>query len=342
LIPRLRRGRAELSVGWATASTLTAERATFRGLETSVAMRVANVARWLNANAPIRNELYRPGRRYDVVVFAKAMDARAQAEAERVRSSGGRVVFDANVNYYEIWGEYDVPRTEPTPEQQRDAEAMTRAADAVVADSTYILAIVRRYNERAEWIPDNVDLDVFRPRPPHSGSRLRLVWSGRSQKARPLTLLREPLAGLADVELVVVSNARPPELDGLAEVAAVSFEPFALRSYARALRQCDVIVSPKRLVNGYELGHSEWKITLGMAAGLPAVASPQQSYVEAIGARGGGVVADSPAEWREALERLRDPVVRSDLGARARRTVEELYSTPVVARRYGDFLLELA
>jgi glycosyltransferase involved in cell wall biosynthesis len=72
------------------------------------------------------------------------------------------------------------------------------------------------------------------------------------------------------------------------------------------------------------------------------VASPQQSYVEAIGARGGGIVVDSPEEWRAAFERLCDPAVRAQLGARARQTVEELYSTPVVARRYGDFLLEVA
>src|SRR5207253_7249678 len=114
----------------------------------------------------------------------------------------------------------------------------------VVADSTYILAIVRRYNERAEWIPDNVDLGVFRPRPAHSGSRLRLVWSGRSQKARPLTLLREPLAALADVELVAVSDARPPELDELAEVTGVCYEPFSLRGYAAPPRRCDAIGSP--------------------------------------------------------------------------------------------------
>src|SRR5207248_10648917 len=101
LIARL---RPELRVGWATAATVTAERATFRGLETSVAMRVANVARWLNANTRVLNEIYRPGRPYDVVVFAKAMDERARGEAARVREAGGRVVFDANVNYYEIWG----------------------------------------------------------------------------------------------------------------------------------------------------------------------------------------------------------------------------------------------
>jgi glycosyltransferase involved in cell wall biosynthesis len=304
-------------------------------------MRVANVARWLNANTQIRNEMYRAGRRYDVVVFAKAMDQRAQAEAERIVARGGRVVFDANVNYYEIWGEYDIPRTKPTREQQRDAETMTRRADAVVADSSYLLGIVRRFNERAEWIPDNVDLRLFRPRPPHEGRRLTLVWSGRSQKARPLALLREPLAETDDVELLVVSDAPPSELGQLAGVVAVRYEPFSLRGYARLLRSCDVIVSPKRLVNGYELGHSEWKITLGMAAGLPAVASPQQSYVEAVQARGGGIVADSPEEWRAAFERLRDPAARAELGARARQTVEEVYSTPVVAQRYLELLRSL-
>ena len=330
-----------LRVGWATSSTLRAGRATFRGLETSVAMRIANVARWLNRNTRLQNELYRRGARYDVVVFVKAMDEVARTEAERVRAGGGKVVFDANVNYYEIWGEYDIPGTRPTEEQQRDAEAMTRGADAVVTDSSYLLGIVRRFNERSEWIPDNVDLSVFRPRPTHHGRGLRLVWSGRSQKARPLTLLREPLETAGDVELVVVSDVRPPELDAL-DVARCSYVPVSLREYARTLRSCDAIVSPKRLVNGYELGHSEWKITLGMGAGLPAVASPQQSYVEAIGARGGGIVADSAEEWAEAFERLRDPAERANLGARARQTVEDLYSTPVVARRYGEFLLGVA
>jgi glycosyltransferase involved in cell wall biosynthesis len=104
-----------------------------------------------------------------------------------------------------------------------------------------------------------------------------------------------------------------------------------------------VIVSPKRLCNGYELGHTEWKITLGMAAGLPAVASPQRSYVEAIGHRGGGVVADGPDEWRGALERLRDDVsYRRDLGERAAETVRERYATPVVAAEYRDLLRRVA
>ena len=338
MIPKKR----ALRVGWATASSLAARRATFRGLETSVAMRIANVGRWVNRNLPVRSEMYRPERTYDVVVFVKAMDARACKEAERVQAAGGRVVFDANVNYYEIWGEYDLSDTKPTEEQRAAATAMTERADAVVADSSYILDIVRKLNARAEWVSDNVDLGLFRRTREHTAATaLRLVWSGRATKARPLTMLTELRDALPGVELLVVSDREPDELDVLREALPTSFERFDLRRYARALLESDVIVSPKRLVNGYELGHTEWKITLGMAAGLPAVASPQQSYVEAIAADGGGVVADSPDEWRRALEELRDPTHRAELGRRARKTVEERYSTPVVARRYGNLLLSL-
>jgi glycosyltransferase involved in cell wall biosynthesis len=304
-------------------------------------MRVANVGRWINRHERgLRNELYRPSRRYDVVVFVKAMDARSQAEAARIQASGGQVVFDANVNYYDVWGEY-APRTKPTDEQRSDAIEMTRLADWVVADSSYLLGIVRKHTRNASWIPDNVDTRLFRPPRRHRNSGLTVIWSGIAAKAGPLLDIRAALASAA-AELVVVSNEEPPELAELRRAVPVRFEEFSLRRYAQVLRDADVIVSPKRLVSAYELGHTEWKITLGMAAGLPAVASPQQSYVEAIEHRGGGILAEVPDDWRAALERLRDLAVRDELGRRARETVLERYSTPVVARQYAELLGTLA
>jgi glycosyltransferase involved in cell wall biosynthesis len=330
-----------LRVGWATSSSLAADRATFRGLETSVAMRIANVGRWVNRNLRIRSEMYRPERRYDVVVFVKAMDDRARRERERVQSAGSKAVFDANVNYYEIWGDYELPNTQPTEEQREAAIEMTERADAVVADSSYICKIVGKLNDRAVWIPDKVDLRLFRPpRRRRTATPLRLVCSGRSAKARPLQLLPDLAGHLDGFELVVDSDREPAKLSDVRQALPTTFEPFDLRRYARILRTCDAIISPKRLVNGYELGHTEWKITLGMGAGLPAIASPQRSYVEAL-EDGGGIVADSPENWIAAFESLRDPDVRRELGGRARATVEERYSTPVVARRYGEFLLSL-
>jgi glycosyltransferase involved in cell wall biosynthesis len=330
-------------VGWVVADTLSRRWRPWRSLPAAVKMRVANTARWLNANVPgMRNEPYRRGRRYDVVVFFKTMDAEAQEEARRIQAYGGKVVFDANVNYYEIWGAYDVEGTRPTEEQQRDAVAMTGLADSVVADSSYLLERVRIHNESATWIPDNVDLARYGRARDDRGSPVRVAWSGIAKKALPLLDVRDALAELRGAELVVVSDAEPDVLRELREVIPCRFVRFSERRYARTLRECDVIISPKRLVNAYELAHTEWKITLGMAVGLPAVASPQQSYVEAISDRGGGIVAGSAEEWIGALTRLAgDAGLRRELGARARETVARRYAVPVVSRRYGDFLQAL-
>jgi glycosyltransferase involved in cell wall biosynthesis len=333
-----------MRIGWVASHTLHDPRGRrFWTLRPPVSMRIANTARWIDANAAgVHNEMYRRGRRYDVVVFFKTMDAEAQAEAERIHGRGGKVVFDANVNYYEVWGEYDISGTQPTAEQQRDARAMTTLADHVVADSTYLLGVVQALNERATAIPDNVDLRRYRGVREHEGEALRLVWSGVAKKARPLLMLRDVLGDLDGIELVVVSDEEPAVLSELREAVPVRFVKFSERRYARTLLECDVIVSPKRLTNAYELGHTEYKITLGMAVGLPAVATPQQSYVEAIEHGGGGYLAEDGDAWRDALSRLRDPALRGEIGARARSTVVERYSTPVVAQSYLDLLRSLA
>jgi glycosyltransferase involved in cell wall biosynthesis len=334
--------RPRLRVGWATSGSLGSQRVTFKALPAAVAMRTANIARWLDANEDgIANEPYRRDRRYDAVVFVKAMSCAHRAEAERVRERGAVIVFDANVNYYEIRGEYDIAGTKPTEQQRLDALAMTMLADHVVADSSYLLETVRRHNSNATWIPDNVDTALFHGPPRDSAGPLTLVWSGMSHKARHLLVIRDVLAELTGARLVVVSEREPDVLPELRSAIECRYVEFSLRGYARLLCECDVIVSPKRLVNAYELAHTEWKITLGMAVGLPAVASPQQSYVEAIEHLGGGIVADTPAEWREALERVRDPDVRDDLGRRAAGTVDERYATPVVARQYLELLRSL-
>lgn len=305
-------------------------------------MRAGNVARWIDRHDDtLTNEPYRPGRRYDVVVFVKAMTDRHRDEAERLKAAGTKVVFDANVNYYEIWGEYDIPGTRPTPEQQRAATELTLLADHVVADSSYLLERVVPINPQATWIPDNVDTELFHGPVRHGDRRLRLVWCGMAPKAQHLLAIVDTLAGLAEAELVLVANDEPDVLPELRQALPTSYVSFALDAYATMLRDCDVIVSPKRLVNGYELGHTEWKITLGMAVGLPAVASPQPSYREAISYLGGGIVADSQHDWHDAFERVRDPAARAELGTRARRTVAERYSTDVVARQYRDVLVGL-
>ena len=108
------------------------------------------------------------------------------------------------------------------------------------------------------------------------------------------------------------------------------------------MRTCDIIISPKNLINGYEMGHTEYKITLGMALGLPAVASPQQSYREALDHKGGGIIAATAEDWQDALHKLcSSPGLRAQMGQAAQETVRECYATQVVSRSYMEVLQEL-
>jgi glycosyltransferase involved in cell wall biosynthesis len=329
------------SVAWIVADHLKTPFRRFEYLYNSLGMRVSQVAQWVNRYAPdCHCEMYRPDQRYDAVVFFKAMGLSEQKEARKIKDYGGKVIFDANVNYYEIWGKFDTFSNQPTIEQQKDAILVTSEADLCVGDSTKLCELARKHNLKVHWIPDNVNMNVFRFVRKHGPVQpVRLVWSGISFKADHLLLLEDVLPKLKNVELIIVSDMPPPVIKKLTPIVKCRYVPYSDRGYARLLSQCDIIISPKQLVNSYEIGHTEYKITLGMAAGLPAVASPQQSYIEAISYKGGGVIASTSAEWFAALDNLiKNHKLREDLGEKARQTVIERYSTPVVAKKYHQVI----
>jgi len=333
------------TVGWVTYDSFPRRKSRFSQLDSFTGMRVGNLARWMNQHqANVFNELYDPDRRYSVVVFQKMMDGRCQDEAAKIQGYGGKVIFDANVNYYDIEGDYFIPGTKPTAQQQQDARKITALADWVVADSSNIAEVITPINPNVTWIADNVNFAIYKGIRAHKSSGpMRLIWSGVGKKAAHLLEARDAFAAVPGLELVLVTDEAPSCLPELERALPCRIVKFSDRGYARALLNSDVIVSPKRLVNAYELGHTEYKIALGMAVGLPAIASAQQSYVEAIGAHGGGVIARSTAEWIEALRLLQSDVeMRRRMGAFARRTVRECYSTPVIALQYLRLLERVA
>jgi glycosyltransferase involved in cell wall biosynthesis len=308
----------------------------------SVRMRYYDVANWINRHTDdIRNELYRPDHRYDVVVFLKALDPRLIDEAKHACARGSKLIYDANVNYWDVWGEYDQASPRPTDEQQRVVAWFAEYVDAVVASSSVLREATRRLNDNVAWIPDNVNLEQYRGGKVHTGGPLKLIWSGVAHKSAHLRLIREALTELRDVQLLLISDRRPPVMDELAKIIPCRYRQYRALRFPRMLLAGDVIISPKRLLNAYDVGHTAYKITPGMAQGLPAIASPQQSYVEAL-ADGGGIICKTTDEWIEAINWLRDPALRAEMGAKACRTVERRYSTAVVAVRYARVLRAVA
>jgi glycosyltransferase involved in cell wall biosynthesis len=63
-----------------------------------------------------------------------------------------------------------------------------------------------------------------------------------------------------------------------------------------------------------------------MGLGLPVIASPVPSYLGVVEQGVNGYIARTPHDWLRAIDELRDPLRRHQVGAAARASVLERFS----------------
>jgi hypothetical protein len=305
-----------------------------------------------------RYRLYRPGRRYDAVVFLKSMSADCQRLAQSLQQRGTRVIFDVNVDYFTpAGGNFYYRGMAPTAEQTANAKHMAELSDAVIADSNHLAGVCAKHHANVRWIPDNVDLRLA---PPHrtwkSLPKLDLLWSGEAVKLFELLRIESVLRKFAHrVRLVLVTNdltaldrwfdpwkLRFEQLLASVEHTIVPFR--SVRELLKIYSGGGVFISPRFLDNTYNWGHTEWKITLPMACGRMAFGSPLPSYLD-VAARSGGSglrLCSDDDGWSAAFD---DALCgRIDFAAEekaARDVVEKFYATPPVAIAHHEYIAEV-
>ncbi len=307
-----------------------------------------------------RYELYRPWQSYDAVVFLKSMGAPCLALAQQLREQGTCVVFEANVDYYTRYeGAPRLDAMAPTPEQRTNAVAITQFANTVIASSRHLAEVCAPFNRRCTWIPDNVNLKLRPLRvqaAPFAEGRLQVWWSGMAAKLFEFLAAEEAFLAAADrIHLQLVTDdldkARsrwPLEVRERLE-KFLSLVPHTLHRFRSIPQLLDlyggggVIVSPRFLDTPYNLSHTEWKISLGMACDLPALASPVPSYEDMAAQAGEGAVTicRTDEDWSRAFaEILAERSRLQDMGWRAYEAVKQHYETGVVARQHAEWIGE--
>lgn len=295
-------------------------------------------------------ELYRPWRRYDVVIFLKSMGPRAHNLLKRLQEKGVACVFDANVNYFDNAGTEYYTSMLPSIAQGEEVLEMVQSASEVIADSEYINEQCRKYNPRTFWIPDVVDIDSAQFQ--HwstDGSRLRLLWSGQAVKLFELLAAEEVLLAWKDrVDLILVTNDLVAlqrlypqvrkRLETLLSSLSVTIIPYqSINQLFSVYKDGGVFISPRHLDNSYNFGHTEWKITLAMACGRMVLCSPIPSY-ERVAERSNGLgirVCKDMHTWNEAFEELLlGRVDWSSESTAARKVVEQHYSPAVISTNH--------
>jgi glycosyltransferase involved in cell wall biosynthesis len=221
-------------------------------------------------------------------------------------------------------------------------DAVMRIAHTVVAGNDYLARRAHQAGARhVEIVPTAIDLGRYSDlpeRPP--GGALTVGWIGIPFNVHYLSMIAPALraaAGTQPIALQVVGASVPPEFGGM---PAESF-PWSEDTEISRIGQFDVGVMPLH-DTPWERGKCAYKLLQVMAAGKPVIASPVGANRQVVRHGINGFLAETTEEWTEALRKLADPDLRQRMGAEARKTVEEQYSTAIAEPRLAAILNKAA
>jgi glycosyltransferase involved in cell wall biosynthesis len=235
--------------------------------------------------------------------------------------------------------------------------ATIETADLVVAGNAYLREQASRWNsaDRIHVIPTCIDPASY-PIAEHVrvGPGVELVWIGSASTLRGLEAIRPVLEEIGQdgapspyplplnaggegrvrgLRLKVVCD-RFLTLRHLPVIAC----PWSQATEASALADADIGISwiPDDL---WSRGKCGLKILQYMAAGLPVVANPVGIQSELVRHGETGFLAQTPAQWREAIGRLaHDPQLRRRMGQAGRQRVQSDFSVAAGAARWLTLL----
>jgi glycosyltransferase involved in cell wall biosynthesis len=274
-------------------------------------------------------------RRYDVVFLQKAvMSAYLRGFAGLLRRNARRLVYDID-DAVHLEAPHSLPAHWRWVEESDQATRLFRSADLVLAGNKWLRDAALAAGGRAEIFPTVVDTDRFVP-PAKPGEGFVVGWIGGPSTSGHLAPLAEVLDGLtgSEIRLVGADAVR-------ARIEKAGHRPWSYETEVREVQEFSLGIMP--------LPQTEWargkcalKALQYMACGVPCVATPLGPVREIIEDGVNGLFADTPAEWRAAIERLRDSEFRKRLGEAARRTAGERYSLKVAAPKLLALLESVA
>ena len=283
------------------------------------------------------SEVARPGSA-DVVFIYREAALLGPARIERFLSWRLPLVFDFDDAIYlpdaspaNAWSRILKPRGKP--------KAICRLARHVTVGNEFLAEFAATHARAVTVVPSTIDTDLYqvRSRPPNP--RPVVGWTGSATTLSYLAALGPALRRLRqrqDFELRVIGGQ--VEIEGM----TVRHVPWNAETEVEDLRPLDVGLMP--------LPDSEWsrgkcgmKALQYMALGIPPVVSPVGVNTRIVRDGINGFHARTEEEWVDRIALLlQDESLRRRMGAEARKTVEESYSSRVHAPRIAHVLREAA
>lgn len=220
-----------------------------------------------------------------------------------------------------------------TPSATRMARfaAMVRGADHVLAGNDFLAANAARFNPAVTVVPTCLDIARYRVGADKPNGHVDLVWIGsgstRKYLKEALPALRAAARLVPGLRLKIVADFDLPE----AGIAVLPVR-WSAAGEAAALADAHIGIAPMRN-DDWSRGKCALKVLQYMAAGLPVVSSNAGMNAEIVRPGENGYLADSDAQWSEAIARLAgDAALRERLGEAGRVLVQRYAIEPVCAQ----------
>lgn len=274
--------------------------------------------------------------RYDVVFLQKAIvSASLRGLDKLLRSRARRLVYDID-DAVHLRPPHPLRGVWQRLEDWEQIRTMMVASDKVLAGNEWLRETVESAGGNADFFPTVVDTCRFVPAGPPD--RFCVGWIGGPSTTPHL----KEAAGIAtncdqsDLRIRLI-GADPAQVPW----PRAEIRPWSLETEVAEIQQFSVGIMPLPK-DDWSRGKCALKALQYMACSVPCVATPHGAILDIIRDGENGLFAETPEQWRSAIERLRDPALRQRLGESARATVEEQYSLRLWAPRMRETLEAVA
>jgi glycosyltransferase involved in cell wall biosynthesis len=274
---------------------------------------------------------------FDVVVLQRWMRADASKVIARARALGQVVINDVDDWFDGLPAAHRAfLDTHPALDSKQNRDHYRRAlaaSSALTVSTPYLAERLERLGRPVYVLRNLIDTSAWQLATTSLTDEPVLGWVGAIAYRSPgdLMILRGIVGPFLDQRpgsrFVHIGDRDPLDFHDLAQAIDIPAHRIESRAFVgidhlpAAMEDVDVALAPLERCP-FNLAKSAVKAMEASAAGIPFIASALPEYEWFSDGRA-GIVADSPAKWRNALEYVCDPVEREHLSTAGRARVEE-------------------
>jgi len=275
----------------------------------------------------------------DIVMIRKTANTQTYIFQKTLKERGLKVLFDIDDALFlpssNIFGIRIRPGT-------FFLEKILRNSDYVLTNGHFLLNYVREFNKNSCMIHDPIDTELFSPEKKiRNAKKIVIGWQGNARiHRRNLAMLINPLKRIGkeyrNIKFKIISYLGDENiirmfspLEKYMEIDYGTKNWIPLASFAKMIYDFDILVAPLE-DSPWNRGKSALRVGIGMALGIPIIASPvgEQKYVVRHGVN--GFLARNEEEWYTYLKMfIEDEHLRKKMGKEGRKTAEKELSLDV-------------